>query len=150
MRVQFRQVYQAPQQMVWAYLHDPDILSRALPGCKKLQRAGKGHFLVEMGLDVGPVKGTFTGTVDLLELNEPKQYRLIQKGKGKPGELLADAMVYLTPVSKGTEVRCDAQVEVTGMMASLGQRIMGGVAKLLLSRFFKNVESEMHNAATRP
>jgi uncharacterized protein len=149
LRIEFQQKYQAPQETVWVYLHDADILAKTLPGCKRLQDAGDGHFLTEMGLDIGPVKGLFTGTVDLLERDEPNQYRLLLKGTGKPGELEADARVYLTRTVDGTEVRCEAEAHVTGIMASVGQRIMGGVARLLLSRFFKNVEGELKKAAAR-
>jgi uncharacterized protein len=149
LRIEFRQKYQAPRETVWFYLHNPDILAKTLPGCKRLQEAGKGHFLTEMGLDIGPVKGLFTGTVDLLELDKPNHYRLLLKGTGKPGELEADAFVYLEETEDGTEVRCDAEAHVTGVMASVGQRIMGGVARLLLGRFFKNVESEMKKTAAR-
>ncbi len=147
MRIEFRQAFKGSKQTVWNYLHNPNILARTLPGCKKLQKAGDGHYLIEMGLDIGPLKGTFNGTIDLLELDEPNQYRLVQKGSGKPGNLEADSRIQLEEIESGTSVYCSAEVHMTGMMASFGQRVMGGVAKLLLSRFFKNVESEMRKAA---
>ncbi len=146
MRLEFGHAYTAPQSIVWQYLQNPRVLERALPGCISLRDAGEGHYLVEMGLDIGPVKGLFTGSVDLLELEEPNQYRLVLNGVGKPGELQADAWIRLKKADTGTEVVCDAEVHVTGIMASVGQRIMGGVARLLLGRFFKNVESEIKKA----
>lgn len=148
MQIEFRQAYKAKQQTVWTYLHNPRVLEKTLPGCKKLSNAGEGHYLVEMGLDLGPVKGLFTGTVDLTELEEPNRYRLLLKGIGKPGELESDTRILLRPTEGGTDVLCSAEVHMTGMMATFGQRIMSGVARLLLSRFFKNVESEMRKAAT--
>ena len=148
MRIEFQHTFKATNQEVWDYLQNPDVLSKTLPGCRTFVNSGEDHFKVDMGLDVGPVKGMFAGTVDLLELSEPFRYRLVLKGSGKPGELEADAHVYLNESDFGTDVLCDAEANVTGIMASVGQRIMGGVARMLLSRFFKSVEAEIKKAAT--
>ncbi len=148
MQIEFRQAFTAPQQTVWDYLQNPQVLEKTLPGCKKFHQIGERRYSVELGLDIGPVKGLFSGSVDLLELVEPNQYRLILKGSGKPGELEADARIYLHGNESGTDLKCSADTHVTGIMASVGQRIVGGVARALLSRFFKNVEGEIKKAAT--
>jgi hypothetical protein len=43
----------------------------------------------------------------------------------------------------GVKLTCTAEVQVTGVLASVGQRVMGGVAKLVIGQFFKTAEKEM-------
>ncbi|HEU5140755.1 MAG TPA: carbon monoxide dehydrogenase subunit G [Bacillales bacterium] len=147
MQIHYQYDFQIARQTVWDYLQDDDVLERTLPGCKKFEEIGDGVYDAELGLNVGPVKGTFSGEVRLTDQQEPKSYRLLLKGKGKPGEVNANAQVYLVETAQGTALTCDADVEVTGVLASVGQRIMNGVAKMILGQFFKAVASEIKQSA---
>ncbi|ATY85763.1 carbon monoxide dehydrogenase [Kyrpidia spormannii] len=146
MRVEYRYTYETTPEELWPILNDPDVLKRRLPGCKRLEEVGEGKYTSELGLDVGPVKGTFTGEVEVLDPDPPKEYKLHLKGSGKPGEIDAVAQIRLEEQEGKTVLTCSADAHVTGIMASVGQRIMGGVAKLLLGQFFKGVEQEMKRA----
>jgi carbon monoxide dehydrogenase subunit G len=42
----------------------------------------------------------------------------------------------LSDVDGGTRVSYNADVQVGGLIASVGQRMLGGVSKLLLDQFF--------------
>lgn len=144
LQIHYQHEFEMTRQTVWNHLQDEDVLRRTLPGCKTFEQLDEGVYNSELGLNVGPVKGTFTGEVQLADLQEPESYRLVLKGKGKPGEVDADAKITLKESGEDvTVLTCDADVEVTGVLASVGQRVMGGVAKMILGRFFKAVASEM-------
>ncbi|MBE3551946.1 MAG: carbon monoxide dehydrogenase subunit G [Kyrpidia tusciae] len=146
MRVEYRYTYQTTPEELWSILNDPDVLKRRLPGCKRLEEVGEGKYTSELGLDVGPVKGTFTGEVEVRDPHPPKEYKLHVKGSGKPGGIDALAQIRLEQQDGNTILTCAADAHVTGIMASVGQRIMGGVAKLLLGQFFKGVDQEIKRA----
>lgn len=124
-------------------------MRRSLPGCRKLEEVSEGVYSAELGLNVGPVKGMFTGEVKLSELREPESYRLTMSGKGKPGEIRGDARIRLEEAEEGTVLICNAEAHVTGVLASVGQRVMGSVAKLILSQFFKAVEKEIRHSTPK-
>ena len=42
----------------------------------------------------------------------------------------------LSDISAGTQVTYDADVQVGGLIASVGQRMLGGVSKMMLDQFF--------------
>ncbi|HET7579052.1 MAG TPA: carbon monoxide dehydrogenase subunit G [Bacillales bacterium] len=142
MQIQYRHFFQVPRQVLWDHLQDEEVLGKTLPGCKKFEKVEEGLYHSELGLNIGPVKGTFTGKVRLSDQQEPEFYRLSLNGKGKPGELSADAEVHLKETQDGTELTCEADAHSTGILASVGQRVMNGVAKMLLKQFFKAVEKE--------
>lgn len=147
MQVEFQHLFTDPQERVWEFLQSPEVLKKTLPGCKKFEPLSDGGYDVEMGLSVGPIKGLFTGQVQLLEQEAPHSYRLLMKGRGKPGELQADAKILLTQTDQGTQVSCQSEAHSTGIMASLGQRVMGSVARMILSQFFKSVDTELRKTA---
>jgi hypothetical protein len=79
--------------------------------------------------------------VDYLERVEPERIRLKLQGKGGPGFVNGDATLTLAPSAKGTEFHYDADVQVGGQIARLGQRMIAGVAKEMAGQFFETFES---------
>ncbi len=143
MKIEYRYTFDLPQNIVWRYIQDQQILRSALPGCQSFEESSDGVYLAEMGLNAVPIKGLFTTEVQQTNQIPPSSYRLTIKGKGKPGEFNAIADMYIEEVKNGSQVTCDADVEVTGIFASVGQRVLGGVAKVILGQFFKTAEKEM-------
>lgn len=143
MKIEYTYHFNLPRAVVWEYIQNEQVLRSALPGCKSFEEGPGGNYLAEMGLNAGPVKGLFTAEVQQVDQFPPSSYRLIVKGKGKPGEIDAIADMILYEIEEGSQVMCLAEVEVTGVLASVGQRVMGGVAKVILGQFFKAAEAEM-------
>lgn len=131
-----------PREVVWTTIQDKEVLKRALPGCKSFIEVGDNIFASELGINIGPVKGIFMGEVKQTDKQEPEFYRLLVNGKGKPGEIDADAEMSLTETEEGTLLICHAEVKLTGILASVGQRVMSGVAKVILGQFFKDIQKE--------
>jgi carbon monoxide dehydrogenase subunit G len=138
-----------PRDIVWKWLQDEEVLKKAIPGCKSFSEVEEGVYYAEMGLSVGPVKGVFTGQVQQVDQQEPSFYRLLVRGKGMPGEIDAVADMQLDETGQGATLTCTAEVQVSGVLASVGQRVMSGVAKLVLGQFFKAADQEMKQLATQ-
>jgi len=127
----------APREKVWAAFLDPNILAKALPGCEKLEAIGPNEYKATMKIGVAAIKGTFEGKVKLSDLEPPNRYRMAVEGSGGPGFVRGDAGMQLSDVDGGgTRVSYDADVQVGGLIASVGQRMLGGVTKMMLDQFF--------------
>ena len=57
-------------------------------------------------------------------------------GSGGPGFVRGEAGMELSDVDGGTRVAYSADVQVGGLIASVGQRMLGGVSKMMLEQFF--------------
>jgi len=147
LQINYNHDFQFAREIIWTYLQDEDVLKKTLPGCRTFEEIDDNLYNAELGLNIGPVKGKFEGEVRLSEQQEPVSYRLLLKGKGKPGEVNADALITLTENEVGTTLTCEADVHVTGVLAGVGQRVMGSVAKMILGRFFKAVAEEIKQTA---
>ncbi len=126
----------APRQKVWDAFLDPAVLQQAIPGCEKLEALGNDEYKATLKVGVGGVKGTFEGKVRLTDKKAPESYRLAAEGSGGPGFVKADTLISLTEEGGGTRVAYSADVQVGGLIASVGQRMLGGVSKMMADKFF--------------
>jgi carbon monoxide dehydrogenase subunit G len=58
------------------------------------------------------------------------------EGSGGPGFVRGDTLISLTDIPEGTRVSYTADVQVGGLIAGVGQRMLGGVSKMLADQFF--------------
>jgi carbon monoxide dehydrogenase subunit G len=128
-----------PRPQVWDAFLDPKLLAQAIPGCEKLEEIGTREYRATMKVGVGPVKGTFEGKVRLSDLEPPDRYRMAIEGTGAPGFVRGDALMQLSDAGEGTLVSYSADVQVGGLIASVGQRMLGGVARMILDQFFSRM-----------
>lgn len=132
---------------LWKVIQDKDVLQKTLPGCQTFEKIADNEYHSVLQINMGPIKGVFTADVQQMDMNEPESYRLLVHAKGKPGEIEADAAMRMEESENGTRLTCNADVAVTGLLASVGQRIMGGVAKVVIGQFFKDIEKETKKIA---
>jgi carbon monoxide dehydrogenase subunit G len=129
----------APRDRVWAAFLDPDTLAKAIPGCEKLEAVGEGEYKAVMKVGVAAIKGTFEGKVRLFDLEPPTRYRMAVEGSGGPGFVRGEAVMELSDADGGTRVSYSAEVQVGGLIAGVGQRMLGGVSKMMLDQFFSRM-----------
>jgi carbon monoxide dehydrogenase subunit G len=130
MKVTGDYTFEAPLEVVWKALLDPVVLAATMPGCEKLDLVD-GRYVGELNVKVGPVQGKFTGKIDLEDMVELKSYTLKVDGRGAPGFVKATARISLAPEGDGTKMSYDADANVGGKLASVGQRLIEASAKAI-------------------
>lgn len=148
MKIEGTHTIAAPRERVFAALTDPAVLQRCIPGCEQMEKSGENRYNAKLTAGVGPVKGVFTATVSLDQLIPPEHYKLIVEGKGQPGFVNGTGELNLKDSSGATEIQYTGEVNVGGLIASVGQRMIQSTANLLAGRFFKALESEVKNDAS--
>jgi hypothetical protein len=140
MKIEGTYTFLAPQARVWEVFNTPEHLQEALPGCEKLEEREPGKFDVYLKIGIAGVKGSYKGKMEIADAEPPHRTRLIGEGKGLPGFVKGEALIQLTPQDQDTLISYQGDVQVGGLLAGVGQRMIGGVAKMLLEQFFKNME----------
>ena len=132
----------APIQKVWETLNDVESLAGMLPGAKGLREVGPDEYQATMDVGIGPIKTSFSGKVKIAERDEPSRYVLKVEGNSRHGWMNGTGTIDLEVVSEdSTFVRAAGDIQVGGMIARVGQRMLPGIAKQMMGAFFKNVES---------
>ncbi|MEE8371383.1 MAG: carbon monoxide dehydrogenase subunit G [Sphingomonadales bacterium] len=122
---------------VYAALNNPDILSRAIPGCEVLEKISDTELDATVLLKVGPVKARFKGKVTLADLNPPHGYTLSGQGSGgAAGFARGEAGVTLREEGGATVLSYEATASVGGKLAQIGNRLIDSSARKLTEQFF--------------
>jgi uncharacterized protein len=135
-------LFDAPVQEVWNALFDPAVLAAVMPGCEKLELVD-GRYRGELTVKVGPVQGKFAGTVDLKDTDEPRGYTMVIDGRGAPGFVKATTAVALAPEGAGTRIRYDADAQVGGKVASVGQRLLEASARAIIKQSLEGLHENI-------
>lgn len=139
-----KQVLNASPSKVWEKLMDTDTLARVIPGVTTLQRVSEHAFTSTLQIKLGPVNGSFSGNVQMEDITEQQKFTLKVQQISKIGNTNAAIKVDLTPVNTTqTEVSFDGDAKLSGLLAGMGQRVIGGVANTLTKQFFTNLEKEL-------
>lgn len=138
--------FKAPQQTVWEVLTDPEVLQRTLPGCQRFDRQDDGSYAVTLSIGIASIKGTYTGTVRLLNENPPDSYSLKVSAKGGVGFIDGQGDFVLSPTGESnrqTKLDYTGQAQVGGKIAGVGQRLLHAGANLIIGQFFRAVDKEV-------
>src|SRR5262249_46465336 len=124
---------------VWDFLTDASRIAQCLPGCEKLVQTGEGVYEMQMKIGVGAISGTFAGGIQLHDLQPTSEYQMTVNGSGSPGFINGKGTVQLTPNDTGTMLQYSGDVSAGGLIASVGQRMISGAARMVIDQFFKCV-----------
>lgn len=137
-------IINAPKDVVYKALNDPEILRRCIPGCEELIQHSPNDLEAKVVLRIGPVKASFGGVVTLDTAGAPDAFSLMGEGKGgAAGFAKGGADVTLTEVEGGTRLAYAAKAEVGGKIAQLGSRLIMGTARKLSAAFFEKFAEEV-------
>ena len=131
------------RERVFAALVDPQVLQRCIPGCESLEQTADNTYLATMKAGVGAVKGTFKGSVRLEDIQAPAHYRMIVEGKGGPGFVKGTGEFDLAGTDGPTAIAYSGEMQVGGVIASVGQRMIEAAAKMLAAKFFSELEKQI-------
>jgi uncharacterized protein len=140
--------FKAPRDRVWALFNDPGVLARATPGCERLNPIGPDEFEATLSVGVAAVKGTYQGRLAITDKRPPEGYILHVEGTGRPGFVKGEGRLSLTEQDGGTLATINAEAQVGGLIAAVGQRLIGAAGRLLMSQFFSALEAELDKPAT--
>ena len=135
--------FNAPPDRVWALLMDPAVLSSCIPGCDKFEPDGADRYNVTLTVGLAAITGTYSGTVVLTDMIPHTSYGLVVEGQGRPGFVKGTSAMVLRAEGAATIVDVTATVQTGGTIARLGQRLIGGVAKMMMDRFFECLQSKL-------
>src|SRR6266700_7585774 len=124
--------FNAPPDRVWALLMDPAVLSSCIPGCDKFEADGEGRYNVTLTVGLAAITGTYNGTVVLADMVPNTSYGLVVEGQGRPGFVKGSSAIVLRAEGAATAVDVSAAVQTGGPIARVGQRLISGVAKMMM------------------
>ena len=147
MKISGSQTVQAPRQAIWEKLMDPNSIQQCLPGVEELRETGPNTYAMTITVGVGPVRGAYTGSIQMSDMDAPSSYRMLVEGSGRPGFVRGNGTVQLTETGDNeTKIDYAGDVEVGGPVGAVAQRMLGGVTNRMVGDFFSCIQQQASNS----
>ena len=124
------------KQKVWEALNNPKILKKSIPGCEEFVKKSETEFTATATNKIGPFNATFTGDIELKDLDPPNSYKIIGSGNSPVGFANGEASVTLEDFEDGTNLKYSVEANVGGKIAQVGSRLIDMTAKKMADIFF--------------
>jgi uncharacterized protein len=125
---------------VWRALLDPAVLAATLPGARRLEPTGEDEYAISVDVGVGSVKGTFEGTFALSDQEPPSACTVTASASGRPGSVNVVARMRM---AEDALLTYEADANVTGPLAGVGQRLMGAAARRTTEQFLTALDNHI-------
>jgi len=124
------------KNLVWEALNDPEILKKSIPGCEEFKKNSDTNFTATATNKIGPFNATFTGDIELKDLNPPDSYKITGQGNSPVGFASGEASVKLEENNGITKLIYSVEANVGGKIAQVGSRLIDMTAKKMADIFF--------------
>ncbi len=142
MRIEGQYTVPGPREQVWALLLDPEGIRQCLPGCVRIGAVGENQYEATLKIGIAAVRGTYVGKVQITDIRPLQGYTMAVEGSGKAGFVRGRATLDLEDQGGNTLVKLGGEAQVGGLVASVGQRMLGGVAKMMMGEFFTRLSDQ--------
>ncbi|ACZ43134.1 carbon monoxide dehydrogenase subunit G [Thermobaculum terrenum ATCC BAA-798] len=133
----------APRQLVFETLQDPEALRGCLPGVESFEAVGDGRYEATGKAGVAGIRGSYSGTVILTDQKPPESYQLSAEGSFSGGRVTGTATITLVDQGDKTVINYIGEAQLSGPLASVGQRLLTPAAKMMARQFFKCMEDKV-------
>ncbi len=145
MQLSGRHTVRTTSAKLWQLLMDPDALSRIIPGIYQLEKTGENTYKSLLEIKFGVVDGKFAGILQMENIDVEKGFTLHVQQKSTIGNANASIRIGLSELREHeVEVNFEGEVKLTGLMATMGNRVVGSISNSLTRQFFANLDRELN------
>ena len=143
-----------PIDKVWALLSDPRKVVSCVPGARITETVDDHTFKGAISVKVGPSLTEFKGEVKIVRLDE-QAHVLELDGKGQDVRGKGGASMKMTGTLQaleagGTRVAAVSEVNVVGILAQFGGRMMTDVSDVIFKQFTERFQQKLKNPDAEP
>ena len=135
--------FDIPRERLWDTLMDPAVVGSCIPGVRAFTPLAPDKYEIELGVSVGAISGAYKCMLEVADKTAPASYRMTVRGSGARTNITGSGTIALSAEEDATELSFQGDVQVTGVLARVGQRLMGNVAKSQIDRFFECLRTKV-------
>lgn len=140
-----------PIEQVWSLLSDSRRVAACVPGAKITEQVDEKTYKGTISVKVGPSATDYKGELEIVRL-DPESHELEILGKGQDVRGRGSASMKMTGKLRsledgGTEVTSVSEVNVVGILAQMGSRVISEVSNVMFGQFIKNFQTQLQQPA---
>ena len=137
----------APREMIWPHIFDPNSLMKLIPGCQGLEQVSPDEYLGKIRIGFASISGEYTTFVRILEQVPPERCSFEGEVSGPTGIAKGDATFSLEEVDGKTTIHYQTNALITGALASLSPRFIEGAVKTLVQLGLSTLNKQIKKSA---
>jgi carbon monoxide dehydrogenase subunit G len=143
-----------PIEKVWSLLSDPKRVATCVPGAKITEQVDEKTYKGAISVKVGPSATDYKGELQIVSFDE-KNREIGILGKGQDIRGRGSASMKMTGKLRsledgGTEVTSNSEINVVGILAQMGSRVINEVSNIMFAQFIKNFEAQLQQTEDEP
>ncbi|MFZ1134131.1 MAG: SRPBCC family protein [Candidatus Korobacteraceae bacterium] len=143
-----------PIDKVWALLSDPAKVASCVPGAQITEKIDDKTYKGSISVKVGPSVTDYKGEVQILRL-DPQNHEIEIQGKGQDVRGRGSASMTMTGKlatlpDGATQVISTSEVNVVGILAQMGSRVITEVSNIMFDKFSQNFQALLEQSAAQP
>jgi uncharacterized protein len=141
-----------PLDKVWSFLSDPRKVAVCVPGAQITEQVDQKTYKGAISVKVGPSVTDYKGEVTIVRL-DPQNHEIEILGKGQDVRGRGSASMKMTGKLRalddgGTEVTSISELNVVGILAQMGSRVITEVSNIMFAEFTRNFQTQLEGLAT--
>ena len=143
-----------PVDQVWAFLSDPKKVVTCVPGAQITEQVDDTHYKGSISVKVGPSVTDYKGEVEIVRL-DPQAHEIEILGKGTDVRGKGSASMKMTGTVRatadgGSEVVSVSELNVVGILAQMGARVIQEVSNIMFGQFMNNFRQKLEAGTDQP
>jgi uncharacterized protein len=138
----------APAQVVWDVLNDPEQMAKLLPGVESFEVADDRHWSASVKVPLGMGALALKFAFEKIEERPIEYSKLSAKGQGVGAIVSMETDFHLTPNGDRTSMRWEADVRVAGPIGSMGQRVFQPIVNQQVGNVLNALDKVVAEAKT--
>ena len=134
----------APRDRVWAFVIDPDQVGQCGPGVESIEVIDDTHFKATAKVGVGFISARFVVNMEMVDPEPPNKANVKAHGQAPGSAVDATATMALSDgEAGGTRMDWQADVNISGTLASVGARMIEGTANKMIGQTFECIKTKL-------
>ena len=128
----------APRERVFAFVTDPDKVGTCGPGVESIEVIDATHFRAKAKVGIGFINARFVVDLEIAEQQSPDMAIIKARGQAPGSAVDGTGRMNLVdgPQAGTTTMLWAAEVNVSGMLATMGARLIEGTANKMIAQTF--------------
>ncbi len=132
-----------PRKAVWDFLLNPQDIAPCIPDLQSVDVTSPDSFKAKVKVGLSLVRGTMDFDFRIADKIPPSSAKLIGSGRGVGSTVEIQTAFTLDEQASGTKVGWAADVNVGGIMAGLGSKLLDSTSGKMVQQVIENLTNKL-------
>jgi uncharacterized protein len=146
MKLEGTKEFEAPREVVWSVINDPEKMANTMPGVESFEVADDTHWSAKVKVPLGLGGLKMSIQFEKLEERPPEFASLHAKGTGVGALMNMTTSFTLSGEGESTSMLWEADVKIAGPVGSMGQRVLQPIINQQVGNVLAALDAEVQAA----